>query len=114
MTDKDLKKECEKYGEIESIRILHKKGCAFVNYVAVKNATAALHGLQGRRLNDQVIKVNYGKVCPHSLHPGFLQPVQFWPFFLSVLSQAHKKWKTRKQAKKFATRRGPVDPYPLA
>ena len=58
-----MKKECEKYGEIESIRILRKKNCAFVNFTQIKHATAALNGLQNKKLGDMPVKVNYGKVC---------------------------------------------------
>lgn len=60
--EKDLKKECERFGEIESIRILRKKNCAFVNFITVKQATAALNALHSKKLGDTVIKVNYGKV----------------------------------------------------
>lgn len=79
-TEKELRKECEKFGEIESIFIKRNKNCAFVNFVNVKNATSALAALQNKRLGDTSIRVNYGKV-PFLKNFGFFFEFFWWVCF---------------------------------
>ena len=60
----DQKTLCEKfetYGEVESVRILRQKACAFVNFKAKDDAVKALNGLQGTKLGEFAIKINYAK-----------------------------------------------------
>eukprot|EP01133_Synstelium_polycarpum_P006787 gene6787-7890_t len=64
LPEKEIRRECEKYGEIESVRILRKKACAFVNFMNIPNATVALQALNGKKLGDTIVRVNYGKPQP--------------------------------------------------
>jgi RNA recognition motif-containing protein len=54
-----LQREFSQYGIIESIRVL--RNCAFVNYLTIDEATAALIELQGKQLGSMNLKINYGK-----------------------------------------------------
>lgn len=61
VTEDILFTEFSKYGEIESVRLLTHKTCAFVNFMNVEDATSALHALQGYELGNMPIKINFGK-----------------------------------------------------
>jgi RNA recognition motif-containing protein len=61
VTEEDLYIEFSQFGEIESVRLLTHKTCAFVNFMTVDDATNALHALQGRELGNMPIKINFGK-----------------------------------------------------
>jgi len=62
ITKEQLQKEFAQFGEIESIRILGNKRCAFVNYKEKEHAENALKTLQGKKLGLLEIKINFGKV----------------------------------------------------
>jgi len=64
VTEEDLYIEFSQFGEIESVRLLTHKTCAFVNFMTVDDATNALHALQGRELGNMPIKINFGKQPP--------------------------------------------------
>jgi protein JSN1 len=50
------------YGDIESLRMLPDKECAFVNYIRAEDAVAARNQMQGGRLGNCIIRVGFGKV----------------------------------------------------
>jgi RNA recognition motif-containing protein len=62
VTEEELLAEFERFGKIESIRVLRNKTCAFVNFTTVEEASAALQDLQGKKLGNMAIKINFGKV----------------------------------------------------
>eukprot|EP00158_Paraphelidium_tribonemae_P007608 Partr_v1_DN28298_c0_g1_i1_m75331 putative Pumilio len=49
------------FGEVESIRILTEKECAFVNFTSVANASRALREMQGGRVGNCIIRIGFGK-----------------------------------------------------
>ena len=51
----------EPYGEILSVKILHHKQCAFVNYVSVTAAVEARMIMQNYELGTSRLKINFGK-----------------------------------------------------
>jgi RNA recognition motif-containing protein len=57
-----LLREFEAFGEIESVRLLREKTCAFVNFVHMNDAVNALHALQGKKFGSMTIRINFGKV----------------------------------------------------
>jgi len=57
----DLYQEFSKFGQIESVRLLTHKTCAFVNFMAVEDATKALMALQSKDIGGMPIKINFGK-----------------------------------------------------
>jgi RNA recognition motif-containing protein len=61
VTEDDLWREFQVFGEIESVRLLRPKTCAFVNFMQLEDATHALHTLQGKLLGNMAIKINFGK-----------------------------------------------------
>jgi len=88
ITEDELKREFEQFGKIESIRVLRNKTCAFVNFMNVEEASAALQALQGKKLGNMAIKINFGKpqtAIPKSMNPldpmnqQFLAPGFFPP-----------------------------------
>lgn len=64
ISEEDLTNEFGKFGPIDSIRLLRYKTCAFVNFMRVEDAQAALQSLQGKQLGDMPIKINFGKPQP--------------------------------------------------
>ena len=62
ITEDDLYQEFVQFGDIESIRMLRAKTCAFVNFFTEESALKALHTMQGKVLANMPIKLNFGKV----------------------------------------------------
>jgi len=85
VTEEDLYLEFSQFGEIESVRLLTHKTCAFVNFMTVDDATNALHALQGRELGNMPIKINFGKPPKrmNEMYPGgqFVAPYMPQPFY---------------------------------
>jgi len=53
------------------------KTCAFVNFITADEAANALHALQGKKLGNMAIKINFGKprsALPKSMTPDMGQP----------------------------------------
>jgi RNA recognition motif-containing protein len=63
VTEENLAEEFAKYGKIESIRILHGRYCAFVNFEKEEDAKSAKTALHGAQIGGQHIVINYRKVC---------------------------------------------------
>jgi RNA recognition motif-containing protein len=59
VTEAELTEEFEQFGPLESVRILHDRFCAFVNFAVEEDAIAAKHGMQGQILGSQYIVVNF-------------------------------------------------------
>jgi len=77
VTEDELLSEFQRYGTIESIRVLRQKTCAFVNFMTAEEASNALHALQGKKLGNMAIKINFGKpqsALPKSMTPDMVQP----------------------------------------
>mmetsp|Transcript_26839 Transcript_26839/g.37798 ORF Transcript_26839/g.37798 Transcript_26839/m.37798 type:complete len:575 (+) Transcript_26839:89-1813(+) len=62
ITEDDLYQEFAQFGDIESIRMLRAKTCAFVNFYTEDSALKALHSMQGKVLANMPIKLNFGKL----------------------------------------------------
>lgn len=62
LTCDDLYSAFAKFGQIDSIRLLPDKECAFVNYVNIDNAVDARDTLQGKSIGSSMIKIGYGKI----------------------------------------------------
>ncbi|XP_061693731.1 tetratricopeptide repeat protein 31 isoform X2 [Syngnathoides biaculeatus] len=59
LTEKHLKNLFKIYGEIESIRVLHEKFCAFVNFKNVTDAARAMENLNGYSIENTRLVVRY-------------------------------------------------------
>ncbi|XP_069545582.1 stress-induced-phosphoprotein 1-like isoform X1 [Brachyistius frenatus] len=59
VTEKDLWDLFKMYGEIESIRVLHERFCAFVNFKNANMAAKALEKLQGVELESTKLVMRY-------------------------------------------------------
>ncbi|XP_026215995.1 stress-induced-phosphoprotein 1-like isoform X2 [Anabas testudineus] len=59
VAEKDLWELFKTFGEIESIRVLHERFCAFVNFKNANMAAAALEKLQGVELDGSKLVVRY-------------------------------------------------------
>ena len=53
----------KRFGNIEKVRILPHKNCAFVNFDNLESAEKAKRTMQGTIFKGQSLKINYGKVC---------------------------------------------------
>jgi len=70
VTEDMLREEFSKYGTVISIRVLHPKNCAFVNYNSEDEATAARNALQGKMLGDRPLRINFGRVDKADANPN--------------------------------------------
>jgi protein JSN1 len=61
LTKEDIFNLFSQFGEIESIRILPEKECAFVNYVKLEDALNAREKMQGCRIGNCVARIGFGK-----------------------------------------------------
>ncbi|KAF9975235.1 hypothetical protein BGZ73_001171, partial [Actinomortierella ambigua] len=64
LTTNDLMKLCSPYGQIESLRVLPDKECAFVNFLTVEDAVRAKEDISercGGRVGNHVVRVGFGK-----------------------------------------------------
>ncbi|XP_051240814.1 stress-induced-phosphoprotein 1 isoform X2 [Dicentrarchus labrax] len=59
VTEKDLWDLFKMFGEIESIRVLHERFCAFVNFKNANMAATALENLQGVELGSSKLVMRY-------------------------------------------------------
>ncbi|XP_061436422.1 uncharacterized protein LOC133361517 isoform X3 [Lethenteron reissneri] len=62
------------FGQIHSIRILVDRKCAFVNYTDKEAAERALWSLQGRRVADTNLLIDFQSVSAKTIAAAFQQP----------------------------------------
>jgi RNA recognition motif-containing protein len=62
LTEPEIRLAFEPFGQIESLRLLPSKECAFVNYFKVEDAMRAREILQGAALGNMIVRIGYGKV----------------------------------------------------
>lgn len=61
VTEKELRDLFAPHGNIESLRTLPAKECAFINYATVSEAKAAKEKLQGTALGNMIIRIGFGR-----------------------------------------------------
>lgn len=61
VTSADLMQIFTPYGQIESLRVLPERECAFVNYMTVEEALKARDDVKGARIAGSAVKVGFGK-----------------------------------------------------
>ena len=49
------------FGQIEKVKMLPDKKCAFVNFMTQDEATRARQGMQGKMLGGQMLRIKFGK-----------------------------------------------------
>ncbi|PVU98651.1 hypothetical protein BB559_001384 [Furculomyces boomerangus] len=72
-TPASLRKVFEKFGVVESARILTQKSCGFVNFERLEDAVRAKQATNGRELDGMVVRIGYAKV-PVRGSEGFTRP----------------------------------------
>jgi protein JSN1 len=50
------------YGDIESMRSLPERDCAFINFANLENAISAKEAMQGAYIGNCIVKIGFGKV----------------------------------------------------
>jgi RNA recognition motif-containing protein len=79
VSENDLENEFGQFGKIESLRILHNRYCAFINFEEEEPAKRAKQSLNGAILGGQYIVVNFRKVNSIYSHTTLL--IDFHLFF---------------------------------
>ncbi|XP_061436642.1 uncharacterized protein LOC133361675 isoform X2 [Lethenteron reissneri] len=74
VTEKMLQKLFRPFGQIHSIRILVDRKCAFVNYTDEEAAERALWSLQGHRVADTNLLIDFQSVSAKTIAAAFQQP----------------------------------------
>ncbi|XP_067858150.1 uncharacterized protein zgc:123010 isoform X2 [Heptranchias perlo] len=98
--EKQLKDLFRNYGEIDSIRVLHERFCAFVNFKCHVAAAKALEALQGKEIENTKLLIRYpdrhlNKSSPPVQKPPIPVPVSVQPKIVAAACGTK--------------RRGPVD-----
>ncbi|KAK1164477.1 hypothetical protein AOXY_G14805 [Acipenser oxyrinchus oxyrinchus] len=57
--EKQLRDLFKSYGEIDSIRVLHERFCAFVNFISATAAATAMEKLQGKEIESTRLVIRY-------------------------------------------------------
>eukprot|EP00727_Mastigamoeba_balamuthi_P010379 m51a1_g5964 putative related to jsn1-rna-binding protein (pumilio family) (633) ;mRNA; f:171073-173644 len=60
----EFRRVAGQFGDIESVKFLRSKMCAFVNYMSEQQAIEAVRGLQGQRIGGMTVRANFGKPMP--------------------------------------------------
>ena len=68
LSEMDLRNIFGQFGEVESIRSLAEKECAFVNFRFVDDAVDAYENMQGGRVGNCIVRVGYGKTIESISH----------------------------------------------
>lgn len=68
-TESTLRVLFEPYGALSSVRVLPGKGYGFVNYDSGQSAITAIHGLNGFKLGNKHLKVEFKKPAANSGSP---------------------------------------------
>lgn len=50
------------FGPIESLRVLHDRDCAFVNFTDITSALRARSQMEGSRIGSQVVRMGFGRI----------------------------------------------------
>ncbi|KAI9280637.1 hypothetical protein BY458DRAFT_450794 [Sporodiniella umbellata] len=61
VTDDQLRKDFEEFGEIELVNLYKEKNCAFVNFTSVQSAVNAVASVKTSHPEYVHLKINYGK-----------------------------------------------------
>ncbi|KAJ8264508.1 hypothetical protein GJAV_G00150120 [Gymnothorax javanicus] len=69
LTEKQLRDLFKTCGEIDSIRVLHERFCAFVNFKNADMAARALETLQGREIENTKLVIRYPDRRPQRVPP---------------------------------------------
>ncbi len=62
LPSKDILAYFSPFGQVESIRILPEKDCAFINFVHLEDAIAAKEAMHGGHVGNCIVKVGYGRL----------------------------------------------------
>nr|XP_057915128.1 tetratricopeptide repeat protein 31 isoform X2 [Doryrhamphus excisus] len=100
LTEKHLRDLFKMYGEIESIRVLHERFCAFVNFKNVNMAASAREKLNGYMIKNTRLVVRYPERRPQRVLPTPLR---------TCLSVPQHTGATTATAAAEPRRRGPVN-----
>lgn len=56
--------EFKRFGTMEDFKFLRDRNCAFVDYVKIEDAIAAVDSLNRKRLGDEELRVDFGRSQP--------------------------------------------------
>ncbi|KAJ8365321.1 hypothetical protein SKAU_G00141520 [Synaphobranchus kaupii] len=98
LTEKQLRDLFKTCGEIDSIRVLHERFCAFVNFKNANMAARALETLQGKEIENTRLVIRYPDHRPQRAPPS---PLRIAPCVAALVSQ--------QTAVAGPRRRGPID-----
>ncbi|KAJ8284696.1 hypothetical protein COCON_G00035460 [Conger conger] len=84
LTEKQLRDLFKTCGEIDSIRVLHERFCAFVNFKNANMAARALETLQGKEIENTRLVIRYPDRRPQRAPPS---PLKTAPCIAPLISQ---------------------------
>jgi RNA recognition motif-containing protein len=62
LTESVLRSEFGRFGNIETVRMMIQKNCAFITFQNTQEATQAKQYMDKQKILDTLIRVNFGKV----------------------------------------------------
>ncbi len=83
ISKQQLESEFQRYGRIEDFRINREKNCAHVDFAQQSDAIAAVEGLNGKVLGNEVLRVEYGRMSgKHAARVCKISLIQSFSFVL--------------------------------
>ncbi|KAL3687423.1 hypothetical protein R1sor_013732 [Riccia sorocarpa] len=64
VTREVIESEFKRFGMLEDFKFLRDRNCAFVDYVRIEDAIAAVDSLNRKRLGDEELRVDFGRSQP--------------------------------------------------
>ncbi len=61
MTKEQIEVEFKRFGPLEDFKLLRERSCAFVDYVRMEDAVAAVEALNRKRIGEDTLRVDFGK-----------------------------------------------------
>ncbi len=61
MTKEQIEVEFKRFGLLEDFKLLRERGYAFVDYVRMEDAVAAVEALNRKRIGEDTLRVDFGK-----------------------------------------------------
>ncbi|KAH8959511.1 hypothetical protein BDL97_06G081200 [Sphagnum fallax] len=61
VTKEQIEVEFKRFGPLEDFKLLRERSCAFVDYVRMEDAVAAVEALNRKRIGEDTLRVDFGK-----------------------------------------------------
>lgn len=73
-TEDELTRLATPHARVQFVKILHQKGCAFLHFDSIEDATKVKNAFQGAVVRGQPVRVGFGRADPNAMAGGGVGP----------------------------------------